>query len=99
MPMQVFMHGPVPFSAVFIEVCGVPKVLVELSVGEASHLSVKVETELEDKEEHRVVESHYGHVPTREDVERASQAFGVDRIEQANERGEHVQDDFVDNEL
>jgi hypothetical protein len=42
------MDRAIPFSGIFIEIGGVPKVLIELAICKASELSIKVEDEVEN---------------------------------------------------
>ncbi len=64
--VQVFMHWAIPFSRIFIEVCGVPEILVKLPVSEACQICVEIENKIEYQEEHREIQRHYWNVPTWE---------------------------------
>ncbi len=49
--MQVLMDYTVPFPIILIEIGSVPKILIELAIGETGELCVKIRTEVECQKE------------------------------------------------
>ncbi len=49
-PMEVLMHYSIPLSIVLIEVGGIPKVLIELSISKSGQLSIEIRGEIESDE-------------------------------------------------
>ena len=92
--VQVLMDYAIPFPGVFIEVGGVPVVLVELVVGEEGQVRVEVGDELECQHKHHVVDHQNRQVPGGESF--------VDTdliVEETNQRLQDPVEDFVDDTL
>ena len=59
MAMQVLMHWSIPFPCILVKARRIPKVLIELAIGESAQLRIEIGAEIKHKEEDREVQSQY----------------------------------------
>lgn len=58
------MHWSVPFPGIFIKICRIPKILIELPISETSQLCIEVGAKVKYQEEHREIQRHNWQIPT-----------------------------------
>ena len=94
MAMQVLMHWPIPFPCILIKASCIPKVLIELAIGESTQLRIEIGAEIKHQEEDREVQSQYWNVPAGKSIPRKS-GF----VENACQGYEHLLHKLVDHKL
>ena len=94
MAMQVLMHWSIPFPCILVKARRIPKVLIELAIGESAQLRIEIGAEIKHKEEDREVQSQYWNVPAGKSIPRKS-GF----VEDACQGDEHLLHKLVDHKL